>query len=198
VHDGERHTRAVHDREGIAMTMHKSLRERLEGLFAHDVEPRFEASSEPTLAAFAKIFADSGLYAFDANKHLRTDALSPIYDCETESQRRPGAEPELFSVTWAPVWQRDSPVTGFRTGRDSTFIGSTPTIAMPQDERTAALLLLVTTTFVHLSGIVEDGRLVVRGAAEDDEGNYRFLEFIPRLVAHEHETARRREGTSSR
>jgi hypothetical protein len=178
------------------MHMYKSLRERLDGLIAHDVEPRFEASREPTLASFAKIFAGSDLYAFDANKHLRTDALSPIYDCETESLRQPGADPELFSVTWAPVWQRDSPVTGFRTGRDSTFIGSTPTIAMPQDERTAALLLLVTTTFVHLSGTIEAGRSVVRGAAEDDDGNYRFVEFSPRLAAaHEPEAAGRSTGT---
>ena len=163
--------------------MHKSLRERLERLVAHDVEPQFEASREPALAAFARIFTESKLYALDANKLLRTDALSPIYDCETESQRQPGLEPELFSVTWAPVWQRDSPITGFRTGRDSTFLGSTPTIAMPPDERTAALLLLVTTTFVHLSGIIRGGRAVVRGAAEDDEGNYRFLELIPTHVA---------------
>lgn len=164
------------------MHMHKSLRERLESLVAHDVEPSFESSSDPALAAFGQIFVDSGLYAFDANKHLRTDALSPIYDCETESQRQNGGQPELFSVTWAPVWRRDDPVTGFRTGRDSTFIGSTPTIAMPQDERTAALLLLVTTTFVHFSGSLEADRHVVRGAADNDHGGYRFLELSPSVT----------------
>jgi hypothetical protein len=163
--------------------MHKSIRERLEHLMTHDAEPPFEASSGPTLAAFARIFVDSGLRAFEANKHLRTGALSPIYDCETQSLRQPGAEPELFIVTWAPVWHRDNPVTGFRTGRDSAFIGSTPTIPMPQDERTAALLLLVTTTFVHLSGTLETGQPVVRGADEDDNGNYRFLEFRAEAAA---------------
>jgi hypothetical protein len=173
--------------EGDAM--HKSLRERLEELVTHDAEPRFESSTAPALAAFAKIFADSLLNAFDANKHLRADALAPIYDCETESRRRPGAQLESFSVTWAPVWRRDSPVTGFRTGRDSSFVGSTPTIAMPPDERTAALLLLVTTTFVHLSGTFEAERCLVRGAAEDDEGGYRFLELSSELA---HEAARRR------
>jgi hypothetical protein len=167
--------------EGIAMHPHKSLRERLEALITRHADPRFESSDDPVLVAFAQLFADSGLDSFDANKHLRTDALAPIYDCETESRREPGVEPELFSVTWAPVWQRDSPVTGFRTGGDSTFIGSTPTIAMPQDERTAALLLLVTTTFVHLSGTVEEGHPVVRGAAQDDEGKYRFLELTAAL-----------------
>jgi hypothetical protein len=178
---GEPLTHVAHDHERDAM--HKSLRERLEELFTHDAEPSFEASDEPTLVAFAQIFADSNLCAFDANKHLRTDALSPIYDCETESRRQPGAKPELFSVTWAPVWDRDDPVTGFRTGPDSTFIGSTPTVAVPQDERTAALLLLVTSTFVHLSGTLETGRCVVRGADEDDHGNYRFLEYSPEATA---------------
>lgn len=163
------------------MHIHKSLRQRLEEHAVHGVEPRFEPSSAPVLVAFAGIFLDSDLYIFEANKHLRTDALAPIYDCETESQRQPGAELERFSVTWAPVWHRDNPVTGFRTGRDSAFVGSTPTIAMPQDERTAALLLLVTTPFIHLAGTLEAGRRVVRGAAEDG-GSYRFLELSPGLV----------------
>jgi hypothetical protein len=164
------------------MHVHKSLQDRLDELVTRNAEPRFESSTEPTLVRFAQIYADSDLYSFDANKHLRTDALSPIYDCETESRRQSDAEPELFSVTWAPVWQRDSPVTGFRTGRDSAFTGSTPTVAMPQDERTATLLLLVTTTFVHLSGTIEEGVRVVRGAAEDDDGSYRFLELSPGLA----------------
>jgi hypothetical protein len=161
------------------MHEHMSLRERLAALREHDAEPVFEASDDPTLVAFAGLFADSELFAFDANKHLRVDALSPIYDCETESVTQAGAEPEKFVVTWAPVWQRDSPVTGFRTGRDSVFVGSTPTIAMPQDERTAALLLLVTTTFIHLSGSRQGNAAVVQGAIEDDDGNYRFLTLEP-------------------
>jgi hypothetical protein len=163
--------------------MHKNppLRDRLAELVALQVEPRFESSSDPTLGAFANIFAGSGLYALDANKHLRTDAFSPIYDCETESRAEPDADVDLFSVTWTPVWERQNPVTGFRTGRDSAFIGSTPTTAMPQDERTATLLLLVTTLYIHLSGTLEGGRCIVRGAAEGDDGNYRFLELSSRV-----------------
>lgn len=161
------------------MHEHKSLRERLTELVTHDSEPQFEASTDQTLTAFAALFTDSGLYTFDANKHQRTDALEPIYDCETESRRAAGAEPERFAVTWSPVWQRDNPVTGFRTGRDSVLTGSTPTVAMPQDERTAALLLLVTTPYVHLSGSLEDGHPVVRGAFDDEDGDYRFVELRP-------------------
>jgi hypothetical protein len=59
---------------------------------------------------------------------------------------------------------------------------------MPPDERTAALLLLVTTTFVHLSASwVGSGRLV-QGAVEADDGTYHFLELVS-TDAHEREAA---------
>jgi hypothetical protein len=161
---------------------HIPLRDRLTALATHHDQPRFETSQDPTLVAFAGLFADSGLSAFDANKHLRTGALSPIYDCETESQATPDSESKLFVAIWTPVWGRTDPVTGFRTGRDSVLLGTTPTVAMPQDERTAALLLLVTTTFVHLSGTYADGVAVVEGAAEADDGRYRFVKLDAALV----------------
>jgi hypothetical protein len=158
---------------------HISWRQRLATLIEHGGEPMFEMSDDPTLVAFAQIFAESELFTFDANRHLRADALTPIYDCETESRKAADAKPEKFVVAWAPVWQRDNPVTGFRTGRDSTFLGSTPTVAMPQDERTAALLLLVTSTFVHLSASREGPVPLIQGAAEKDDNTYRFLTLDP-------------------
>jgi hypothetical protein len=151
------------------------LRDRLVALATRHDEPRFEASRDPTLIAFAQLFAESGRYSFDANKHLRSDALSPIYDCETEARATPDAEPDRFVAIWTPVWENTDPVTGFRTGRDSVFLGSTPTVAMPQDERTVALLLLVTTTFVHLSASHTDAGPLVQGAVETDDNRYRFL-----------------------
>jgi hypothetical protein len=158
------------------MAEHVTLRQRLAELIDHhDGEPTFDPSDDPTLLAFARIFADADLLRFDANKRLRTDALTPIYDCETESQTSAETAPDKFAVTWAPVWKHTDPVTGFRTGRDSSFLGSTPTVAMPQDERTAALLLLVTSTFVHLSASRADGTMVVQGALESDGSGYRFL-----------------------
>jgi hypothetical protein len=170
--------------EGVAMPEHMSLRERLEALRQHG-EPVFEASDDPILVAFAKLFADSELFSFDANKHLRTDALSPIYDCWTETRTDADAEPEKFVVIWTPVWAGNDPVTGFRTGQDSALLGSTPTVAMPQDERTAALLQLVTSTFVHLSASRE-GREgsgpLVQGAVETDDNTYRFLTLNPAAV----------------
>jgi hypothetical protein len=162
---------------------HIPLRDRLIALATHHEEPPFELSAAPTLISFAQLFVDSGLYSFDANKHLRTGALSPIYDCETESATKPGSEPERLVAIWAPAWADDDPVTGFRTGRDSSFLGSTPTVAMPQDERTAALLLLVTTAFVHLSAAYErDAGVLVQGAIETDDDEFRFLTLDPAMV----------------
>lgn len=155
-----------------------SLRERFKALGMHD-EPVFERSGDPTLAAFASIFDESELFTFAADRHLRTGALTPIYDCETQSGGSPDSELQKFVVTWAPVWPHVDPVTGFRTGGDSSVFGTAPTVAMPPDERTAALLLLVTTTFVHLSASRVGSRHLVRGAMEADDGGFRFLELTP-------------------
>jgi hypothetical protein len=162
------------------MHPHRSLRERLDDLAAHGREPAFELTDDPTLVAFAALFDESGLAALDANKHLRTDAWSPTYDCWTESRQAPDSAVERFEATWTPVWGRTDPLTGFRTGWDSALLGSTPTAAMPQDERTAALLMLVTTRFVHLSASREGSDLLVRGAV--DEGgapDFDYLQLDP-------------------
>ena len=155
-----------------------SLRDRLRALTEHR-EPTFELSDDPTLVAFSKLFAESGLFALDASKRVRVDALAALYDCETESRSEADAAPKTFEVLWAPVWAGDDPLTGFRTGQDSVLLGSTPTVAMPQDERTAALLLLVTSTFVHLSASREAPVPLIRGAVDDEVGAYRFVTLDP-------------------
>lgn len=158
----------------------RSLRERLDELVApaHLV---FEASSDPVLVQFTHLFADSGLYSLDATKHLRTDAWSPIYDCETELRPSVDAEPEIFSVLWTPVWHGVDPVTGFREGSDSAVLGTSPTVAMPQDERTASLLLLVTSAFVHLSASGDAAEPLVQGVVDTDQG-YRYVVLSPDAV----------------
>jgi hypothetical protein len=153
---------------------HMSLRDRLEALTEHR-EPVFEPSDDPTLVAFSKLFAKSGLFALDASKILRIDAFSAIYDCETESRSAADAVPEMFVAIWTPVWSSDDPLTGFRTGHDSVLLRSTPTVAMPQDERTAALLLLITSTFVHLSASRAKLVPLIRGAIDADGGTYRLV-----------------------
>jgi hypothetical protein len=160
------------------MHQHISLAQRLRALRGAG-QPTFEASTEPTLLAFAELFLDSELVTFDANKRLRDEALTPLYDCETESRRYADTAPEKFVVIWTPVWSRSDPGTGFRTGRDSAAFGSTPTIAMPQDERTTALLLLVTTAFVHLSGSRDGTSVTVQGAIETGDNTYRYLTLAP-------------------
>lgn len=142
---------------------------------AHPAEPVFEPSDDPILRAFSEVFLESGLAAFDANKHLRTGALTPIYDCETASCRDATSASERFVAVWSPIWTQTEPITGFRTGRDSAWLGSTPTVTMPRDERTAALLLLVTSAFVHLSGLAVDGQSLVQGAIDTGGFTYRFL-----------------------
>jgi hypothetical protein len=166
MHDGGDERVTVHE--------HMSWRDRLDALTEHR-EPVFESSDDPTLVAFSDLFAKSGLFALDASKILRIDALSAIYDCETESRPEADAVPEKFVVIWTPVWSGDDPLTGFRTGYDSVVFGSTPTVAMPQDERTAALLLLVNSTFVHLSARRDEPVPLIRGAVEADGGTFRFV-----------------------
>ena len=164
------------------MSEHRTWRERITGHSEHAADPVFEASDDPTLVEFARIFVESELVAFDANKRLRTDALSPLYDCETESVREAGQSPELFVVIWTPVWDGTDPVTGFRTGHDSAYLGTTLTVAMPQDERTAALLLLVTSSFIHLSARREGSMVEVMGAIDAGDEGFRFVELIPEAV----------------
>src|SRR5476649_2215762 len=121
MHDGGDERAAVHE--------HMSLRDRLEALTEHR-EPVFEPSDDPTLVAFSRLFEKSELFALDASKTLRIDALSAIYDCETELRHDADAVPEKFVVVWTPVWSGDDPLTGFRAGQDSVLLGSTPTVAM--------------------------------------------------------------------
>jgi hypothetical protein len=53
---------------------------------------------------------------------------------------------------------------------------------MPQDERTAALLLLVTSSFVHLSARWEGAMPIVQGAIDTGNERFRFVELVPDAV----------------
>ncbi|MDQ6936139.1 MAG: hypothetical protein M3140_00245 [Actinomycetota bacterium] len=167
------------------MDGHGSLREYLASLADQGAEPEFEVAADPVLAKFATIFADSGLYALDANRFHRTGSLSDLYDCTTVRRRGAGDEPEIFSCRWAPVWASADPLTGFRTGPDSAWLGSTPTRAMPPDERTSALLLLVTSPYLHLSASREQSPALIRGAFEAGGGGLRYTELDPAVLTHD-------------
>lgn len=163
------------------MHEHISLRDRLEALTEHR-EPVFEPSDDATLVAFSKLFAQSELIAFEASKRIRVDALSAIYDCETESRKTADGPPDVFTVAWTPVWEGEDPLTGFRKGWDSAAFGSTPTFVMPQDERTAALLLLVTSTYVHLEAREAEPLPIIRGAVDIAGSSYRFVTLDPAVA----------------
>src|SRR4029077_20320725 len=100
------------------MSGHRTWRERLGLPAEHHPEPVFEPSDDPVLVAFAQLFAESELVTFDANKRLRTDAFSPLYDGETELLREVVQRPELWMASWTPIWSDPDPVTGLRSGHD--------------------------------------------------------------------------------
>jgi hypothetical protein len=183
-------------RKESAMADHMSLRDRLEALTEHR-EPVFELSDDPTLVAFSKLFAQSGLFSLEASKRIRVDALSTIYDCETESRSQAAGPDQMFQVIWTPVWPDEDPLTGFRTGSDSVF-GHRPTVAMPQDERTAALLLLVTSTFVHLSASRAEPLPVIRGALDAPGSTYRFVTLDPAVARARARAVRESRGSAGR
>ena len=66
------------------------LQELLARLLGRRETAVFVPSADPTLIAFAELFADSGLTAFTATKQARVDALTLVYDCWTESTRVSG------------------------------------------------------------------------------------------------------------
>ncbi len=166
------------------MHQHLSLYDRLTHDASEGNPPQFVAGNDPILSAFGRIFVDSELYSLDATALLDANALTPIVRCSTGRRRTSSDEIETFVCNWTPVGENDDPVTGFRTGHNSAYLGTTPTIAMPQDERTASLLLLVTSNFVHLSGVRDEVGLTIRGARHaDGSSGYRYLELAPAAVA---------------
>ena len=141
-----------------------SLRDHLIQAAERGHQPVFEPSGAAPLWDFDAIFRDSGLYGFDVNKLLQDDVLAPSYLMTAERVFEAGEEPEVFTVTWDPVTTGQDPLTGFHVGVDSAWVGSTPMKFMPADERTAGLLLLVETNFVHLSASREQDPPLIRGA----------------------------------
>jgi hypothetical protein len=150
------------------------FRERVLTLLGQGAHVQFEPSLDPTLIAFSALFASSGLAGFAAYKQLRLAALTPVYDCWTESAPVTGDPAQTFAVAWIPDPGGTNPMTGFRTREGSILMGGAP-VMMPQDERTAALLLLVVNQFVYLSARRATPRDVVHGVLESSGDRYRFL-----------------------
>jgi|BarGraNGADG00212_1021973.scaffolds.fasta_scaffold89725_1 hypothetical protein len=154
---------------------HTSLRAHLVERAEQGNPAVFHPSNDPPLAEFATIFADTDLYSFDVNKHLTEDELAPLYELTAETVRTAGDEPELLTRHWSPVYQGQDPMQGFREGPDSAVWGNTLGELMPQDERTAAFMLLLTSNYVHLSASREQSPPLVRGAISEPGEEFRYV-----------------------
>lgn len=128
--------------------------------------PVFRSSKAEPLRVLDQIFAATDLYSLDVNKHQPVDELSPYCLMTAERLQTAHSSPEIFTCEWTPVAPGVDPRTGFRIGPDSILFGSTAAATMPNDERTAALLLLVTSDFVHLSASREQNPALIRGAID--------------------------------
>jgi hypothetical protein len=161
--------------QGPALPHHTSLREHLteraEG--GHHVD--FQPSNDAPLLEFAQIFEGTTWFSFDVNKYIPADEWSPLLELTVEIVRTAGAEPETFALNWAPVQPGRPLREGFRQGQDSAVWGSTPSDTEPEDERMAAMLLLATTNYVHLSASREQTPPLVRGAIEERGELYKYV-----------------------
>jgi hypothetical protein len=148
------------------MPHHTSLRQHLLAQAERGHEPAFVASHDEPLVEFAKIFADAGVYSLDVNKHRPDDEFWTAYELTAETVRAAGDEPEIFQGQWSPGDPGQDLAEGFLAGSSSALFGAVPGGAMPPSELMSALLLLVTTNFVHLSASREQDPPVVRGAVD--------------------------------
>jgi hypothetical protein len=158
---------------------HTSLREHLVARAQSEHAPVFVPSSDPTLVAFAQIFADTEVYSLDVNKHLPEDEFWASYVLTAETVRTRGAQPEVIYANWSPVEPGQDLAEGFLPGPSSPLFGSTLGEAMPPEELKSALLLLVTTSFIHLSASAEQTPPLVRGAVNLPGEEFGYLVLDP-------------------
>jgi hypothetical protein len=161
------------------MPEHTSLRQHLIERAERGHVPEFIASQDPTLIEFARIFSHAGVYSLDINKHRPEDEFWASYELVADTVRAPGQDAEEFQGSWSPVEPGQDLVEGFLAGRTSPLFGSSPSQAMPPDQLTAALLLLVTSSFVHLSASREQEPPLVRGAIDLPGEEFGYLVLAP-------------------
>jgi hypothetical protein len=157
------------------MPRHVSMREHLLERAEEGHEVNFVPSKDQPLVEFARLFARTDWYSFDANKYVPADEWSPLYELAVEIVRESGKQPEVFELYWSPVLPGRAIREGFHTGQDSAVWGSTPSELAPDDERIAAMLLLATTNYVHLSASRERVPPLVRGAIEERGEEYTYV-----------------------
>lgn len=152
-----------------------SLRQHLVQEAERGHPPVFVPSRADPLTELDRIFAGAELFSLDVNKTMPADELTPYYQMTAERVHTQEGKPEVFACFWNPVPAGQDPITGFHAIPDSSEFGSTVPLTMPADERTAALLLLVTSDFVHLSASREQDPPLVRGAVNGPDENYEYV-----------------------
>jgi hypothetical protein len=161
------------------MPQHRSLREHLLERAERGHVPQFAPSQDPTLVDFARIFNDTGLYSLDVNKHRPEDEFWAAYVLVADIVRAPALPAEEFQGSWSPVQPGQDLLEGFLAGANSALFGSNPSQAMPPEELSGALLLLVTSNFTHLSASREQDPPLVRGAVDLAGEEFGYLVLQP-------------------
>jgi len=154
---------------------HVSLRQHLIARAERGHVPVFEPSDDRTLVEFERVSADLGVYSLDVNKTVPEDELSASYELSAETVRTEGGRPEIVYCHWSPVEPGQELVEGFLVQPNSPLFGSAPTEGLPPQELIAALLLLVTTDYVHLSASREQTPPLVRGAVRLASGEFDYV-----------------------
>lgn len=115
------------------------------------------------------------LYSFDVNKFLSADAMAQTYTLTSESVAVEGAPAVIERSHWSAVWPGHEPQEGFAGSPGSVFTQSAGNTPLPPSPRTSALLLLVTTDFVHMSASNEETPALVRGALNGKGAGYDYV-----------------------
>lgn len=154
---------------------HRSLREHLEELAERGHEPEFTPTTLPPLVAFADLFDSAEVYSFDVNRWLPADGLVTSWELTAEVRATADSEPVASTASWEPV--AGDPRAGFGLGTSSVLWGGAPDAPLPDDLRTRAFLLLVTTDFEHLSASREQDPPLVRGAINGPGEGFEYVQL---------------------
>lgn len=167
----------------VVVHHHQSLSEHLRLRAEQGHQPDFVPVALPPLVDFDQIFREMGLYSFDVNKFLSADATAQSYTLTSESIAVQGGPAVIEQSQWSAVWPGHDPQDGFAGSPGSVFTQSAGNTPLPECPRTSALLLLVTTDFVHLSASNASTPALVRGALNGDGDGFDYV-VLDRSVTH--------------
>ncbi len=157
------------------MHHYESFRQHLRERAEQGHEPQFIACALAPLVEFDQLFSEQNLYSFDVNKFLSPDSTAQTYTLTSESMAHEGEPAVIEQSQWSAVWPGQDPRDGFAGSPGSVFTQTSGNAPLPDSPRTRALLLLVTTDFVHLSASNEQQPALVRGALTGAGDGFDFV-----------------------